>query len=272
MNHRPPKILLLVVGGVLAITSLHARSQSGQARKTAPTSPSLQELLTRHSAHPPVGEFGEVTTESPEARQRRLIRENLNKGLYRKRIEDPGSRVVNGQAESQNLTFIDSVRILKPGEHPDPPALPVSSTAIVIGTVTTAKAFVSEDRTFVYSDYQIHICEVLKPDPNRAIPIGDQITAWATGGSIHFPSGHIKHFIISGRGFPEIGTQYLFFLRRADSNVDAYAISTAFEIKDGVVHPLDDGQHAAQFDGMPATDFLNLVRAAISNVQAGGDQ
>jgi hypothetical protein len=272
MNNLLPNILLLVVGGVLAVTGLHARSQSGQARKSAPSSPSLQELLTKHSARPPVGEFGEVTTESPEARQQRLIRENLFKGLYRKRVEDPGSREVNGQAESLNLTFIDSVRILKPGERPDPPGLPVSSTAIVIGTVTTAKAFVSEDRTFVYSDYQIHICEVLKPDPNRAIPIDDQITAWATGGSIHFPSGHIEHFIISGRGFPEIGSQHLFFLWRADSKVDAYAISTAFAIKDGVVHPLDDRQDAAQFEGMPATDFLNLLRAAISNVQAGGDQ
>jgi hypothetical protein len=164
------------------------------------------------------------------------------------------------------------VRILKPGEHPDPPALPVSSTAIVIGTVTTAKAFVSEDGTFVYSDYQTQINEVLKPDPNGAIAIGDQITAWTIGGSIHFPSGHIKHFIIPGRGFPEIGTQYLFFLWRADSKVDAYAISTAFAIKDGVVHPLDDGQHAAQFDCMPAIEFLNVVRAAIPNVQAGGDQ
>jgi hypothetical protein len=120
MKNKLPKILFLALMGVLAITWLHARSQPGQTSNTATTPLNLQEHLTKHSARPPVAEFGEVSNESPEAHQRRQIREGLVKGLYRRTIGDPGTKEVNGQAETLNLTFIDGVTILKPGERPDP--------------------------------------------------------------------------------------------------------------------------------------------------------
>ena len=255
------KILLTLIIGVLIVGGFHASSQSRQPTSKVPAPPGLQERLTKNSGRPQKAEFGAAPVESQEDRQRRQIREGLGKGLFRRPIVDPGTKEVEGQAETLELTFIDSVKILKPGERPDPPGLPVSSTAIVTGTVVSGKAFIAEDHTFVYSDYQIQINEVLKSDPDRVITVGDQITAWRFGGSLNFPSGHIRHFIISGRGFPEVGTQYVFFLRRTDSRLNAYGISTAYALKDGLVLPLDDEQGNNRFDGTEATNFLTKLRS-----------
>ena len=84
-----------------------------------------------------------------------------------------------------------------------------------------------------------------------------------TGGSVKFHSGHIKHFVVAGRGFPEVGTQYVFFLRRPDKAVRDYVIPSAFSIKDQVVSPLDDGQDQASLDGISVDAFLDKLRHEI---------
>ena len=279
--------LLMILPIVLAISSLpalgwlHASSKSAQTTtQSIPqsateriTPPKKEEVLTKHSGPPPKAEFGQTQAASQEEHIRRRIREGTRKNHYTKIIVDPGTKEVNGQAETMLLSFIDEVTLLKPGQRPDPPGLPVSNTAVVIGTVISAKAFVSQDNTFVYSDYQTRIGEVLKADPNVNIPADELITTWRLGGSLHFPSGHIKHFVIAGRGFPEVGTQYLFFLRRPDPRMDAYEIMTAYALKDDVALPLDDlGSFPGGQEAMKKDEFLNLVRSAISTQKAGGVQ
>ncbi|HEY0365261.1 MAG TPA: hypothetical protein VGC73_02240, partial [Pyrinomonadaceae bacterium] len=118
--------------------------------------------------------------------------------------------------------------------------------------------------------YRVAVNEILKPDPESVISVQDELTTWRPGGSLQFHSGHIKHFIISGRGFPEVGTQYVFFLRRADNEVDDYAIATAFSIKDQVVAPLDDANDQVSFENMRLNDFLNQLRQEIAVRQEGG--
>jgi hypothetical protein len=261
MKKHPGSILFL---GVLAILGISWFLSNGQAeRSTTSKFPTLREWLTKHSARPPLGDL-QLPFESPENHSQRQLREGLGRGRYRRGVIDPGTRDVNGQAESILLTFLDGVTILKPGERADPPGLPVSSTAIVVGTVDNGKAFVSEDRTFVYSDYHVRIGEVIKADPEKPIRVGAQILAWVLGGSIRFPAGHLKHFVISGRGFPESGMQYVLFLRRTDPAIRDYAISTAYEVKDGVVLPLNDNEDSKQFEGMKVDEFLNSVRNAVT--------
>src|SRR4030095_871608 len=149
---------------------------------------------------PPVVEFGALAPESDKARQQRLQRDSLHgKDFYPRKIADPGAKEVNGQPESVMLTFVDGVTILKPGQIPDPKGMPVSCSAIVVGTVVQGRAFVSEGRDFVHSDYQISVDEVLKADAEKPLSVGQQLTAWVPGGSVHFPAGHTKHFLIAGR-------------------------------------------------------------------------
>jgi hypothetical protein len=218
-------------------------------------------LDSKHSARPPVGEFGQTSTESKADHDRRLKREKVHENFYRKSIEDPGTKEINGQAETIMFTFVDGVTILKPGQGPDPRGLPVSATSVIVGTIVAAKAFVADNRRFVYSDYEVKIDQILKPDVGKVFNVGDKITGWVPGASVHFPSGHIKHFLISGRGFPGVGTKYVLFLGRDDPQLDEYEIWTGYAIKDGRVLSLDTPN--ASFDNMNSGDFISTIEDAI---------
>jgi hypothetical protein len=235
-----------------------------------PTLSMVLEKSSKHSARPPVGEFGETSTESKSDHDRRLMREKSHEHFYRRLIQDPGTKEVNGQVETVMLSFVDGVTILKPGQAPDPQGLPISAASVVVGTVQQGKAFVADSRQFVYSDYEVKIDRILKADIGKALHVGDKITGWVPGGTVHFPSGHIKHFLISGRGFPEVGTQYVLFLGRDDPRVEEYEIWTGYALKNGLVFPLDGANE--RFESTNADIFLATIEDAISKQAGGGQQ
>ena len=246
-----------------------SRNPERRIQTGPPTLSSMLEKSSKHSARPPVGEFGQTSTEPKPDHDRRLKREKVHEHFYRQSIEDPGTKEVNGQAETILFSFVDGVIILKPGQKPDPHGLPVSATSVVVGTIVRAKAFVADNRHFVYSDYEVKIDQILKPDVGKVFNVGDKITGWVPGGSVHFPSGHIKHFLISGRGFPEVGTQYVLFLGRDDPQLDEYEIWTGYAMKDGRVLSLDADNQG--FDNMNPGTFIATIEDAIRR-QTGGEQ
>jgi hypothetical protein len=139
--------------------------------------------------------------------------------------------------------------------------LPVSrSAAVVVGTVLSGKAFVSKDRTYVYSDFQVRLDQVLKQDPQTNLVVGGRMVASRGGGTIHFPSGHVKDYINHGEGMPAIGSQYLFFLVRPDISEPEYEviIGGAYELINGRVHPLDDFN--MEFDNASESELISKTR------------
>lgn len=227
----------------------------------------LQRLQpSKHSGVIPEGELEGKQAESPGEQAHRRLREEAHKGFYQQPVSDPGF-LVKGQPETINLMFIDSVRIDDGSGDSD--ELPVhESAAIVIGTVKSAKAFVSHHRTSVYSDFQITVEEVLKRDLTHPVFPEDTITGLRTGGSIRFPSGHVTTFVIQGSGFPEVGRRYVFFLVRGNQNLKEYAISLAYELSSsGAVVPINDAVEK-EFDGMQTQQFMQRLRNAIA--QRGG--
>ena len=268
------KMLLLTAGVIFAAVSFPARNQLRPYPPGASAHDDLRKILSKHSALPPVVRFDEPSVpQDSQDEERRQTRDRLGKGVYtHKVIHDPGVREINGQAESIDLTFIDTVQVLKPGQLPDPMGLPIFGNIIVIATATSGKAYVNQERTGVFSEYRLAVTDVLKPDPNNVISAQDEIPAWLPGGSLQFPSGHIAHFIIAGCNYPEIGTQYVFFLRRPDKAVRDYVINTAYSIKDGIVSPLDDRNDQRSFEGMPVKDFLDKLRKEISVRREGGNE
>jgi hypothetical protein len=136
------------------------------------------------------------------------------------------------------------------------------SSAVVMGTVLSGKAYVSKDHTSVYSDYQVRIDKVLKQDPTTNLTVGGRLVATRGGGIIHFPSGHIRHYINHGEGSPAIGSQYLFFLiKPTDFPAPEYDVIMGYELRNGQVRPLDD--ISMEFDNVNETEFLSKVQAAI---------
>jgi hypothetical protein len=274
MKNFTAKILLFLASIVLATIAFPARNQVGQERRGGSAKEDLAKILSKHSALPPVARFDEPSVpQDAQEQERRQSRDRVSKGSYtHKVIMDPGVREINGQSEGIDLTFIDTVTVLKPGQVPDPKGLPITGYIIVIGTVTSGKAYVNQEHTGVFSEYRLAITDVLKPDPDNVISARDEIPAWLPGGTLQFQSGHVTHFIIAGSNYPEIGTQYVFFLRRPDRAVKDYIISTAYSIKDQVVAPLDGLESPpSPFEGMAVNEFLDKLRKEISVRREGGN-
>jgi hypothetical protein len=101
---------------------------------------------TKYSDIPAEGEVENNSNELGSDQQRRVVRESRYKGTYAE-ITDPAN-TAQEPSEDYVVQISDYAAPLDP--------IPVApSAAIVIGTVVSGKAFVSKDRTYVYSDYQV---------------------------------------------------------------------------------------------------------------------
>jgi len=261
--HYVRRFSLVIVAVCLACIPLGSRSQT-------PKTNNALEILPGHSGTPPIAQLDSQAAVSSQEKERRNSRTSLSRGIFAHSVfTDPGTPVVNGQSETVDLTFIDSVTILKAGEIKDPPGLPILNTSVVIGKIESGNAYVNDERSGVFSEYKILVKEVLKTDPKSIVSAGDELDAWRLGGSLKFHSGHLKHFLISGTGFPRVGADYLFFLHTTDARIKDYAITAAFSLTDQVVYSLDAPQDQCAFDGTSIENFLNTVRKEILARRAG---
>lgn len=117
------------------------------------------------------------------------------------------------------------------------PAFPIGRSAIIaIGEVVDAQAYLSDDKTGVYSEFSLRLEEILKNDsPNPSFP-GSLVVAERYGGRVRFPSGRVTFFGNREQGLPRQGRRYVFFLEQADKQ---YSILTAYELLSGLIYPLD---------------------------------
>jgi hypothetical protein len=269
MKHRQIVILAALLAlvfsaasrGQTTTTATAAPNRAAQAPQVKPEDRLIEERKASKFSGPPIiGEF-QTQLESEPDRPRRLVRkQRYSASNYPLHVEDPG-RLVGGQEEHTAFLFIDSVMVDKPGE---PRGIPASvSSAIVVGTVVSGKCFVTADHTYVYTDYSVKVDQILKQDPAaKSIP-GDVVVAAREGGAIYFPSGYITNCRIHGRGLPEVGSHYVFFLWRSIPEFPEYEIifQSGYQLKNGRVYPLDDAN--SQYVGVEAPVFLDTVKKAL---------
>ena len=141
------------------------------------------------------------------------------------------------------------------------------ANAVFLGTVTAKSSQLLDEGTFVFTDYEIAVYEVLKNDPESFIKPNEIITYTAPGGAVE-----TKGIIISAvdyRSFPlQIGHKYLFYTSFVSETSSYKGLSRAldadtFEIKDHVVaqaseKPLPLGQGSTDLD-----QFMGAVRMAL---------
>jgi hypothetical protein len=247
-------ISTMLVAGVFALGTW---AQNTSPTPAKPTDKSLKP--SRYSAELPKGEFQDNQIEMVPDQDRRQLRESRYKSAYSE-IKDPADSNPTGPAKETIYVIKDYADKIDP--------LPASrSAAVVIGTVLSGKAYVSKDRTYVYSDFQVRLDEVLKQDPQMNLVVGGRIVASRGGGTIHFPSGRINDYVNHGEGVPAIGSQYLFFLARPNIAEPEYEviIGGAYELRNGMVHPLDDFN--MDFDNASEPKLLSKVRTAIAGAK-----
>lgn len=265
MKKRLPYLALL---SIVTMPSMRG-SPPGQQKPRPNSLADTAKKPSKHSGLPVLGGFEATQTETPEDQQRRYRREDHYSLSHLPRpVSDPGL-LVDGQAETISLRFVDYAVVGKPV---DPHGIPVSiSNAVIVGTVVDGKAFVSHNRDFVYTDYRVRVDKILQPDPTTNLSVGTDLIAARPGGAVRFPSGHVTNYLVQGQGLPEIGSQYVLFLSKSIPDIPEYEIisgaaAAGFQLKNGRAYPLDDVN--AEYEGVDAASLLDQIQKAITS--AGG--
>lgn len=149
------------------------------------------------------------------------------------------------------------------------PALPVQrSAAIIIGTVSGAEAYLTPDKTGVYSEFAVKVDSILKVDPKKPLTEGDTISVERNGGRVRMASGKVAISWTNHQDMPKVGSRYVFFLTHdfevAGDTYDDFYLLTGYELKDGKVFPLDQSpkQSVLAYKGAAESSFLtDLVEA-----------
>lgn len=265
MSHKKFLFLLVAVVAVVAVTAVAGRrAQERQEKESPALEKAKEDFYTVTDADKP---------EPSDPEKRRLRRARGNRYTMPDKNEDARRYAITEQTQ----TGFGALEIHAPAE----PALPAArSDAVVIGEVTDAEAFLSTDRTGIYSEFTVGVGEVLK-DASGTLTPGGSITAERGGGAVRFPSGKVVRRGIHGKPLPRVGRRYVFFLKRA-AEADYFSVITAYELRGGRVFPLDGlymtgevvHQLAAhqKFTGADEATFLAAVREAIAQNSGGTDE
>ena len=147
------------------------------------------------------------------------------------------------------------------------PALPIAKTAaVIVGEVTDGKAQLSEDETNIYSEFTVQITQVLKNDSNLSLEVGNAVLVERGGGRVRLPSGKVVVSRTDKQDLPKVGKRYVLFLT-GDEDED-FHILTGYELRDGMVFPLDKlrpGHPITAYTGTSETSFFADLNRILVN-------
>ena len=147
-------------------------------------------------------------------------------------------------------------------------AIPTAkSSAVVIGTVTSAGAHLTEDKTAIYSEFTVSVDTVVKNDLESPIESRRPITVERNGGRVRMPSGKIIVSWTSHQKMPQVGSRYVLFLThdfetKGDTGKEFYLL-TGYLIQEGRVFPLDDTASGRIYKDVNESSFLNDLWSSV---------
>lgn len=239
---RKYKTVALVLPLVFGLAAFVVPKQSEQ-EKTSParSSPSKNRRKIIDTNHFPIAEFS--ASESTDSK-RRTRAEKRNKSNWN----------VDPNASSDSTVVVDSF-----DSHLQ--AFPTEqAAAIVIGTVTDAKAYLSNDKTGVYSAFTVSIDEILKNPGN--LSVGSLVEAEREGGRVKFRSGRVHLYMVSEQDMPRVGSRYALFLTETNTE-SVFEILTGYEIREASVYALDDFPESRSYENTTPANFLNELKAKL---------
>jgi len=237
------KTLALALPLVLGLAVLVVPRRSGQEQSTLSKSSVLKSRRkVIDTNHFPIAEF---SSSQPSDSKRRARGEKRNKSKWN----------VDSDTLSDSTVIVDSVDVYLN-------AFPTrQAAAVVVGTITEAKAYLSNDKTGVYSTFSVLIEEVLK-NPGK-LKIGDLVEAEREGGCVKFPSGRVHLYMVSEQDMPRLGSRYVLFLTETNSE-SVFEILTGYGLREGSVYPLDDLPKSRFYENATLTKFLNDLKANLA--------
>ena len=240
-------VVIATIANVLGSLGSYSQQSSGQTSQTQGTPPQHKQDRTEFESQFPVADYDPLEDFDIEEKTKRKLKNN--------RFDNRG-RVSNELPiydDEQRLLVIDSIPV---------PGLPVAeSEIIVIGEILEARAYVSNNKKGVYSEFTVRLDEILK-NGSADVSKDTSITADREGGFVRYPNGKKRLYRISGHGMPRVGRQYLLFLNNPEKSPN-YNILTGYELKADGVTNLDGFPQFLAYRGMDKTAFIRTVREAI---------
>lgn len=161
-----------------------------------------------------------------------------DKALRSRKSKKYNNKSVSEISEASDVTFVanDVLGRLPP--------LPVDkSSAVLIGEIIDAKAYLSEDKTAVYSEFEVRIQAILKNTSKQVLTASESLAVERFGGRVRLPSGKIFIAAVDNEDMPRVGGKYLLFLTNdfigAKHSDEDFNILMGYELKGGKVFPLD---------------------------------
>ena len=230
-------VLSIFLGITVFVTVLRPQE------KSLPQSSTTKSRRKVDINHFPVVEFSAPETKDSKRKARG---EKRNKSNWN----------VDPDALSDSTVLVDTVDVQLP-------AFPTEqSAAVVIGTIADGKAYLSNDKTGVYSTFVVSIEEILK-NPGK-LSVGNFVEAEREGGRVKFPSGRMHLYMVSEQDMPHVGGRYVLFLTPTDTE-SVFQILTGYEIRGDSILPIDDLSKSRSYENTPSIGFLNELRMKLAN-------
>jgi len=158
---------------------------------------------------------------------------------------------------------IDPLPIISHG--PVLPALPVDqSDIIVVGEISKLRPYFSEDRTSIYTEFDVRVEEFIKVPSGWSL--GKRLMIEREGGVLRVPGGRVFQWSVLGRELPVAGRRYCLFLKLRDLAA-TFEIVLAYDLVEGSVFPIDQTQEDPHtnlsYFGSDAESFFRDLRARI---------
>ena len=252
MSNRKRSMLLLLIAVLTGVTMAVAGTLAYQQPPPSPDSGKAGE------GQWPVADYTAGPPADPEERAKRQSKGN--------RYGKPGAQPIRESHEHYERAWTGHW-------WKDIPAVPAAqSNAVVSGEIVDARAYMSNDKSAVYSEFTVRVEEVLKSDASDPLALGDMVSALRFGGAVRFPSGKVQVYRVRGQGAPRAGRRYVLFLKTESEGI--FSILTGYEVRGEHIVPLDGerikGGEVTPFDrfeGFEAATFLTLVREAVAKAQ-----
>ena len=243
-----PKYLAIIIVSVVILTTALANRQGGanQQKNAREQNPDFSRF--------PIADFQAPEPMEPSARAAREAKGRKYNSKHMPQLSDNTYQIYSN-------THWD-VRL---------PALPVErSAAVVIGRVRSAHAYVTPDKTGIYSEFQIAVDTVIKNDPKNMIEPDATITVERKGGRARMPSGRIVISWVSHQNMPRVGGRYLLFLSHdfvsPNDTCEDFYLLTGYELRDSQVRLLDDTQPGHPITGYNGTSETTLLSDLFSRI------
>ncbi|MCA1594690.1 MAG: hypothetical protein LC754_19085 [Acidobacteria bacterium] len=251
--------LFLMLLAIVVVTALAALNKQDKNNISLGTKDKLEQRLSKL----PITDYETIESPNIDERAKRRAKSKKYDNAPGRKI-DPTYNFIHLATHNDWELGLDS-------------PLPVlQSSAVLIGNVIGAQAFMSNDKNNTYSEFTIRVEKILKNDKGTPIPPSGLIVIERLGGRVRTPTGHIQSYSISGQGTPEVGLRYVFFLgynpretgfsKSIEPHEMSRNILTAYELKLGKVFPLDyaGGRNFKVHAGADEATFLNEIQHSIA--------